>query len=75
MSQAARYFAPIDFKRRFPALDGIRAVAVTLVFLDHFGGGAHDLTHPDPERRTVNDTFRPPTPSRGCQHQLRPTMA
>ncbi|MDE3104259.1 MAG: acyltransferase [Acidobacteriota bacterium] len=26
---------------RFPALDGLRALAVTMVFLDHFGGGAH----------------------------------
>ncbi len=34
-------FAPIDFKTRFPALDGIRALAVTMVFLDHFGGGSH----------------------------------
>jgi peptidoglycan/LPS O-acetylase OafA/YrhL len=35
------HFSPIDFKDRFPALDGIRAVAVTLVFMDHYGGGAH----------------------------------
>jgi len=34
-------FAPIDFKQRFPALDGIRALAVLMVFADHFGGGAH----------------------------------
>ena len=32
-------FAPIDFKTRFPALDGIRALAVTMVFADHYGGG------------------------------------
>ncbi len=32
-------FPPIDFKTRFPALDGIRALAVTLVFALHFGGG------------------------------------
>jgi peptidoglycan/LPS O-acetylase OafA/YrhL len=41
MSKAARYFAPIDFKDRFPALDGIRALAVTMVFLEHYGGGSH----------------------------------
>lgn len=40
MSSQRRHFAPIDFKTRFPALDGIRAVAVTMVFLNHFGGGA-----------------------------------
>ena len=34
-------FPAIDFKHRFPALDGLRALAVTAVFLDHFGGGAH----------------------------------
>lgn len=34
-------FAPIDFKTRFPALDGIRALAITLVFADHYGGGSH----------------------------------
>lgn len=34
-------FQPIDFKKRFPALDGIRALAITLVFLEHFGGGSH----------------------------------
>ena len=32
-------FGPIDFKTRFPALDGIRALAVTMVFLAHYGGG------------------------------------
>lgn len=36
-----RQFPPIDFKTRFPALDGIRALAVTLVFLVHYGGGSH----------------------------------
>ena len=41
MSKPTRHFSPIDFKDRFPALDGIRAIAVILVFLDHFGGGAH----------------------------------
>ncbi len=34
-------FLPIDFKDRFPALDGVRALAVTMVFLLHFGGGSH----------------------------------
>ena len=41
MTATTRYFPPIDFKTRFPALDGVRAVAVLLVFADHFGGGAH----------------------------------
>jgi peptidoglycan/LPS O-acetylase OafA/YrhL len=41
MSQDTQAFAPIDFKTRFPALDGVRALAVTLVFADHFGGGYH----------------------------------
>jgi peptidoglycan/LPS O-acetylase OafA/YrhL len=41
MPQTDRCFALIDFKNRFPALDGIRALAVTLVFLHHFGGGSH----------------------------------
>lgn len=33
-------FAPIDFRTRFPALDGIRALAITMVFANHYGGGA-----------------------------------
>lgn len=41
MSGKTRYFAPIDFKTRFPALDGIRALAVTMVFAAHYGGGSH----------------------------------
>ena len=41
MQSAERHFASIDFRTRFPALDGIRALAVTLVFADHFGGGSH----------------------------------
>src|SRR5271170_2428278 len=41
MSAKVRNFQPIDFKTRFPALDGIRALAVTMVFLDHYGGGSH----------------------------------
>lgn len=42
ITSAARSFAPINLKTRFPALDGIRALAVTLVFADHYGGGSHD---------------------------------
>ncbi|HWZ51693.1 MAG TPA: acyltransferase [Granulicella sp.] len=38
MSVAPRHFSPIDFKTRLPALDGIRALAITLVFAEHFGG-------------------------------------
>lgn len=38
--QGESRFAPIDFKTRFPALDGIRALAVTMVFLHHFASGA-----------------------------------
>jgi peptidoglycan/LPS O-acetylase OafA/YrhL len=34
-------FEPINFKTRFPALDGIRALAVTMVFALHFGAGSH----------------------------------
>ena len=41
MPEASRQFSPIDFRTRFPALDGIRALAVTLVFADHYGGGSH----------------------------------
>jgi peptidoglycan/LPS O-acetylase OafA/YrhL len=39
--ETCRRFAPIDFKTRFPALDGIRALAVMMVFVHHYGGGAH----------------------------------
>ena len=39
MQSARQPFRPVDFKTRFPALDGIRAMAVTLVFALHFGGG------------------------------------
>jgi len=41
VSSTQRYFAPIDFKTRFPALDGLRALAITMVFARHYGGGAH----------------------------------
>jgi peptidoglycan/LPS O-acetylase OafA/YrhL len=41
MSSQVRNFQPIDFKTRFPALDGVRALAVTMVFFDHYGGGSH----------------------------------
>ena len=41
MVDTTEQFQPIDFKTRFPALDGVRALAVSLVFLHHFGGGAH----------------------------------
>ncbi|WP_047489775.1 acyltransferase [Terriglobus sp. TAA 43] len=39
--QSARYFAPIDFRTRFPALDGLRALAICGVFAAHYGGGSH----------------------------------
>jgi peptidoglycan/LPS O-acetylase OafA/YrhL len=39
MPSARQPFSAIDFKTRFPALDGIRALAVTMVFALHFGGG------------------------------------
>jgi peptidoglycan/LPS O-acetylase OafA/YrhL len=35
------HFPPIVFTSRFPALDGIRALAVTMVFATHYGGGVH----------------------------------
>jgi len=41
MQAGSRHFQPIDFKSRFPALDGIRALAITMVFLEHYGGGSH----------------------------------
>ncbi len=33
--------ARISSKTTYPALDGLRALAITLVFMDHFGGGSH----------------------------------
>ena len=36
-----RSFAKIDFKDRFPALAGVRALAIAAVFFEHFGGGSH----------------------------------
>ncbi len=39
--RSRRLFAPIDFRMRFPALDGLRALAIVAVFLDHYGGGSH----------------------------------
>lgn len=41
MASPTRQFAPIDFKSRFPALDGIRALAIVMVFALHYGGGTH----------------------------------
>ncbi len=40
-SRSPRVFAPIDFRRRFPALDGLRALAIIAVFCAHYGGGSH----------------------------------
>lgn len=34
-------FPPVSFMSRFPALDGIRALAVSMVFATHYGGGTH----------------------------------
>jgi peptidoglycan/LPS O-acetylase OafA/YrhL len=33
--------AAVSSKITYPGLDGLRAVAVTLVFIEHFGGGSH----------------------------------
>jgi len=41
MARAEQSFAPIHYRMRFPALDGVRAVAVLMVFAFHYGGGAH----------------------------------
>ncbi len=45
-------FSPIDYRMRFPALDGLRALAVTLVFADHYGGGG---THGGFLLRAINE--------------------
>ncbi|WP_263383679.1 acyltransferase family protein [Granulicella arctica] len=39
MAAPARYFEPVDFRTNFPALGGIRAFALTLIFFVHYGGG------------------------------------
>jgi peptidoglycan/LPS O-acetylase OafA/YrhL len=39
MASPVRYFAPVDFRTNFPALGGIRAFALTLIFYVHYGGG------------------------------------
>ena len=41
MEPATRNFSPISFQQRFPALDGVRAVAILMVFALHYGGGAY----------------------------------
>ena len=41
MATSQRSFPPVDFRTRLPALDGIRALAITLVFALHYGGGLH----------------------------------
>ncbi len=41
MPASRKPLAPLDFRTRLPALDGLRALAVTMVFLRHYGGGAH----------------------------------
>jgi len=51
MPSARLPFRAIDFKTRFPALDGIRALAVTMVFALHFGGGG---THGGSILKVVN---------------------
>jgi peptidoglycan/LPS O-acetylase OafA/YrhL len=40
MPPAREAFAPIHYRMRFPALDGLRALPVTMVFAFHYGGGA-----------------------------------
>ncbi len=52
MPPARQPFPAIDFKTRFPALDGIRALAVTMVFALHFGGGG---TNGGPILKVIND--------------------
>src|SRR5579875_3738662 len=38
---SSREFSAITYRSRFPALDGVRALAITMVFADHYGGGSH----------------------------------
>ena len=40
MEPAIRNMFPIYFKQRFPALDGVRALAILMVFVLHYGGGS-----------------------------------
>jgi peptidoglycan/LPS O-acetylase OafA/YrhL len=40
MTAAQSGVPPINFRSRFPALDGIRALAAIMVFAFHYGGGA-----------------------------------
>jgi peptidoglycan/LPS O-acetylase OafA/YrhL len=40
MPPAREAFAPIHYRMRFPALDGLRALPVTMVFAFHYGGGS-----------------------------------
>jgi peptidoglycan/LPS O-acetylase OafA/YrhL len=41
MEQTTRNLFPLYFKQRLPALDGVRALAILMVFVAHYGGGAH----------------------------------
>ena len=41
MEPVTRKLFPIYFKQRLPALDGVRALAILMVFAGHYGGGAH----------------------------------
>jgi peptidoglycan/LPS O-acetylase OafA/YrhL len=41
VATSERSFPPVDFRTRLPALDGIRALAIILVFQLHYGGGIH----------------------------------
>jgi peptidoglycan/LPS O-acetylase OafA/YrhL len=41
MPPAREAFAPIHYRMRFPALDGMRALPVTMVFAFHYAGGSN----------------------------------